>query len=81
MPDLASEALFPYRTSLEVLDPVVLVSATLPFDVFSYATLMFVVRIIPLYVIISSSDPVGDTLRISVRWFLDPRKSLRCMLS
>lgn len=80
-PDLASGILLSYRTSLDVLDSVVPVSVRLYLDVSSYATLIFVVLMIPLYVMISSSDPVGDTLRISVRWFLAPRKSLRCMFS
>jgi hypothetical protein len=65
-PGLVSDILFPYLISLDVLDPVVLVSSTAAFDLFSYTTSTFVVRIIPLYVMISSSDPVGDTLRISV---------------
>jgi hypothetical protein len=60
-PGLTSEALVSNRNSLEVLD-----SETLAFDVFSYVTLTLVVRIIPLYVMISSSDPLGETLRISV---------------
>jgi len=65
-PGLVSDILFPYFISLDVLDPVVLVSSTVAFELFSYTTSTFVVRIIPLYVMISSSDPVGDTLRISV---------------
>jgi hypothetical protein len=70
IPGLTSEALLSNRNSLEALD-----SETVAFDVFSYVTLTLVVRIIPLYVMISSSDPVGETLRISVCWFRDPRRS------
>lgn len=80
-PDLVSEALFPYRSSLDPLDPVVPVSATVLLVAFSYAISTLVVRMIPLYVMISSSDPDGDTLRISVCWCRDPRKSFRCMFS